>query len=310
MTAVFDQFLIRATHLRLDLASGVPKPYKPAMLIAAILLVQKGQPQDNLLMLGEMREAFAQVMRHVAPRCIVTKETAELPFRHLENDGVWQLLPRPEWRAEFERLQGIGARARDLAKRTLGARMQPDVFERLRDSTADAERAVMAIFMAYVEVFRAHGMDAEHAAVQLSAWLPGHGDIGAPAALADRPTLTERAVENYIEANWPKTPFGHYDYIGRQVMTPVNAIDILAADTAAQAWVVIELKCRDGDDRVVGQLSRYRGWIARERAADDLAKVRGVIVTDVVTERLEMAVRTQVGVEIWRYDDQMRFERA
>lgn len=48
MTEAFEQFLGRAGHLRLDVASGAAKPYKPAVLLAAILLTQKLRPQDNL----------------------------------------------------------------------------------------------------------------------------------------------------------------------------------------------------------------------------------------------------------------------
>jgi hypothetical protein len=61
-------------------------------------------------------------------------------------------------------------------------------------------------------------------------------------------------------------------------------IDILAVD-ARGGYVVIELKVSRGYDRVVGQLRRYMGWVAKHHAEPGQA-VRGVIVAREISEDL------------------------
>lgn len=306
-------FILRATNLNLARSSGAPKPYKPAMLLSAILWLHKSKPADNLLLLSEIKPVFAQVMAVVAPASPMP-DTIALPFRHLENDGIWRLMAADEKQAELQRLLATGSKASAIVKSAIGVQLDPTVFTALRDSVHEATTAAATICQGYREVFRAYGADPEHAWRQLALWLgtDARGDVQTMSS-GPHPgyrALTERLVEDHIVARWASTPFGHLALAGRQVLTPMNTIDLLAHNPATESWTVIELKRNDGDDRVVGQLARYRGWIAHDRANGDHSRVAGAIVTDVVTEKLAYSVRSQSGVALWRYDANLVFERV
>jgi hypothetical protein len=76
-------------------------------------------------------------------------------------------------------------------------------------------------------------------------------------------------------------------------------IDILALDVKG-AYVVIELKVSRGYDRVLGQLRRYMGWIAKHHAEQG-QMVRGIIVAREISEDLVLACFGAAGVELFEY---------
>jgi restriction system protein len=65
--------------------------------------------------------------------------------------------------------------------------------------------------------------------------------------------------------------------------------------------VVIELKRDPSDDEVVGQLSRYMGWIKERRAAPTGVSVRGIIVVHEVTPKLRAAALAHENVQLYTY---------
>jgi hypothetical protein len=77
-------------------------------------------------------------------------------------------------------------------------------------------------------------------------------------------------------------------------------VDILALD-ANGAYVVIELKVSRGYDRVVGQLRRYMGWIAKNHA-DPGQTVRGIIVAREISQDLILACSGLSDVELFEYE--------
>ena len=77
-------------------------------------------------------------------------------------------------------------------------------------------------------------------------------------------------------------------------------IDILAVDVNAN-YVVIELKVSRGYDRVVGQIRRYMGWIAKNHANPG-QKVRGVIIARAITEDLQLACLGLPDVSLFEYE--------
>jgi RecB family endonuclease NucS len=77
-------------------------------------------------------------------------------------------------------------------------------------------------------------------------------------------------------------------------------VDILALD-AKGAYVVIELKVSRGYDRVLGQLRRYMGWIAKNHAEPGQA-VRGIIIAREISEDLVLACFGVPGVELFEYE--------
>lgn len=149
-----------------------------------------------------------------------------------------------------------------------------------------------------------------HAALRvLFAHLEKHRNVVAAAAASgaetDTPADFTLAIEKYLEDmlvdGWGSlawtTPL---DYLGRQVpCADLGFIDILAEDRGTGDFVVIELKRDRTDDEVVGQLSRYMGWV-REHRADTLGVgVRGVIVVHVVTPKLRSAALAHENVQLY-----------
>ena len=70
MAQTFQSFCDRLSELRVDRSSGVPKPYKPVLLAAVILLVHKRKIVDRRVLLdGGLRSAFQQVLSRLYPGC-------------------------------------------------------------------------------------------------------------------------------------------------------------------------------------------------------------------------------------------------
>lgn len=83
---------------------------------------------------------------------------------------------------------------------------------------------------------------------------------------------------------------------GRQYPTSVGNIDILAREPATGSYVVIELKKGQESDRVVGQITRYMGWV-RDNLCEGEEDVRGLIICKDVDERLMCALRVASKIE-------------
>lgn len=84
--------------------------------------------------------------------------------------------------------------------------------------------------------------------------------------------------------------------IGRQVETNAGRIDILCQDKDDN-FVVVELKRGRISDQVVGQLSRYMGWVT-ENKTHDLKKVRGIIVASEADRNLDYALKANSQMEL------------
>lgn len=126
-------------------------------------------------------------------------------------------------------------------------------------------------------------------------------------AAASAPPDYSLALEKYLEdmlvESWESLPWAaSLQYVGRQVPCgDLGFIDILAQDRNTGDFVVIELKRDESDDEVVGQVSRYMGWIKEHRADPGRVDVRGIIVVHEVTPRLRAAVLSLANVELYNY---------
>jgi hypothetical protein len=120
---------------------------------------------------------------------------------------------------------------------------------------------------------------------------------------ADYTLALEKYLEDLLVDQWTSLPWaGTLEYLGRQVPCGnLGNLDILARDRTTGDFVVIELKKDRTDDEVVGQLSRYMGWIKEHRAAADSVKVRGIIVAHEATARLRSAVSAFDTVALFVY---------
>jgi hypothetical protein len=94
---------------------------------------------------------------------------------------------------------------------------------------------------------------------------------------------------------------------GVEYPTGVGPIDILATDSEGN-FVVFELKLSRGVDRVVGQISRYMGWVKKNLAGGK--EVRGVIVASAMDERLKYAALVVPGITLLEYEVEFRLRPA
>jgi len=81
----------RLYDLRRDRSSGYEKPYKPALLLSLVDLIENGQFRDNrILLTDELVERYAEYIQIVGG----PDDTARIqyPFWHLCGDEVWRIL--------------------------------------------------------------------------------------------------------------------------------------------------------------------------------------------------------------------------
>jgi len=82
----------------------------------------------------------------------------------------------------------------------------------------------------------------------------------------------------------------------------VGKIDLLLTDKNGYN-VIVELKKGRSSDDIVGQLSRYTGWVMKNRSE----KVRGIIIVNEPDERLEYSILPFRGMIKTKYY-QVKFE--
>jgi hypothetical protein len=129
------------------------------------------------------------------------------------------------------------------------------------------------------------------------------GKVQANATPLDLRVTLEKYLEDLLAEQWDTLPWAdQLDYIDRQVVCgDLGRIDILARERSNGDFVVIELKRDQGDDEVVGQVSRYMGWIKQRRADREGVGVRGIIVAHEATARLRSAVLPHPNISLYTY---------
>ena len=117
----------------------------------------------------------------------------------------------------------------------------------------------------------------------------------------------EKYLEEFIEVNFDKIDFGadltlyqDEENTGRQYTTSVGRIDLLAVDDVKKEFVVIELKKGRSSDAVVGQISRYMGWIKDNLVGD--YSVRGIIIAKEKDDRLDYSLKIIPDVDLFLYN--------
>jgi len=112
-------------------------------------------------------------------------------------------------------------------------------------------------------------------------------------AATEIPLSLERQLEDFLASNLDLIESGLSLYTddegrtGKQYPTDVGVIDLLCR-RANGDLLVVELKRSRSSDAVVGQVSRYIGWVKRHVATDEA--VTGLILTHDSDEPLEYAV--------------------
>lgn len=129
----FDEFGDRLGSLRLDRSGGLVKPYKPLMVAAVVVLMHKGKIASRHVYLdGGLRSAFAQMLTLLYPSW-PRRANPAYPFRHLENDGVWRLVPHDGATDELRAAKSAHAEAWTVLRHVRCAELDPAVAERLSE---------------------------------------------------------------------------------------------------------------------------------------------------------------------------------
>jgi hypothetical protein len=303
----FDEFCERVQHLRRDRAGGIVKPYKPLLIAAVVLLIQKRKiTNPSVLLDGGLRSAFVQLLDALFPSWPYSAK-AEYPFRHLENDGVWKLVPIEGASDELRAARDAKAEAWDVLRHVRCAQLDPEVFACLVRRFDARVRVLQILWETYFP---------PDAALKLMRFMTyGEEDrAGTRPLTANGQGFTEKALEEHLEQHWDETPFAamgielatreRHGFAGRQVFTPVNAIDLLGFRKQSREWWIFELKRDRPSDAVVGQVSRYLSWVAEERRSHRETTV-GAIIARRADRKLLYAARANPRLSVWEFDDDL-----
>ena len=122
-----------------------------------------------------------------------------------------------------------------------------------------------------------------------------------------RPSETRRSTRGTSYIDWGR-PLELWESdegeLGHQYVTDVGRLDFLCRDTADDTLVVIELKRGRPSDRVVGQATRYMGWV-RANLARPGQRV-GLIVAHEQEDRLAYAVAAVPDLSVLTYQIDFR----
>lgn len=150
-----------------------------------------------------------------------------------------------------------------------------------------------AVKVVYDPTERDNDRPVVHLAILSRAGLPGPqppepGSEGPP----EIPISLEKQIEDFLACNVGLIEPGlrlhkEEDREGRQYPTDVGVIDMLCRRPNGD-FVVVELKRGRGSDTVVGQISRYMGWVKKHLAAGH--EVFGIIIAADADEEMQYAV--------------------
>jgi Endonuclease NucS len=110
---------------------------------------------------------------------------------------------------------------------------------------------------------------------------------------AEKRPLDEKNLENFIVQQLEMIEPG-LRLVERQLSTPAGRLDLLCRD-AQGSYVVVELKRTQGSDQVVGQISRYIGWLKESHPGD---RVRGIVVVGKKDQALSYAAKAVADLEV------------
>lgn len=302
-----DELLGTLRRLRVDRGKGVAKPYKPLLLAAVVLLIGKGKLRSpDIALDGGLVSAFKQLLARLYPEWPLGRDPS-YPFRHLETDGVWTMVAKEGQGDLLAAARGIGGRARRMLRHVAFARMDADVFRILAASPAARSQVLDTLAAWYLPA----GARRELAAVESG------GSLGVEPTTAA--ILDEKALEETLVREWSRTAFARlgveladperHGRPCRQVLTPVNAIDLLGYHRDRKEWWVIELKHGRPADEVVGQVSRYLGWVTAECARRGETATGAIVARD-ASPKLRYAVRANERLSLWTWDDDLVVSRV
>jgi len=120
----------------------------------------------------------------------------------------------------------------------------------------------------------------------------------------------EQLLEDFLEKNLDHLEKGlklyHDDngIPGRQYSTDIGIIDLLCIDKDNN-FVILEIKKGKGSDKVIGQITRYMGWIKENLANNKV--VRGTIIVHEIDKKLNYSASVLRNVEVRYYKINLKF---
>ena len=306
----FEQFCERLPELRLDRSGGLIKPYKPVLLAAVVTLIHKGKISTrNIILDGGLKSAYFQLLAALYPNWQKTTKV-EYPFRHLENDGIWRLVPVEGASEALLAAKRAHAEAWDVLKHVQCAQLDEQVFAELAGSPASRFRVLQILAQTYFPPATS-GI--------LWSLMDRREQPLLGRRLSDADNILEKALEEHLESHWAETPFARQGVLlsrpdtdgrpGRQVLTPVNSIDLLGFHRPRKEWWVFELKRGRAADAVVGQVSRYLGWIGENPVAPGQTAV-GVVIARRADPKLRYAVKSNSRLSLFEFNDQLELSQV
>jgi hypothetical protein len=270
------------------------------MLAAVVLLIGKGKIDSaNVFLDGGLDSVCRQLLALLYPSWPYRFDP-RYPFRHLETDGIWRLLPLDGEIERLESARNLGFKARDIMKHVACARLDTEVFSQLAASPS-LRGLILGELAARYFPPRAREIIGQYETDEVISTPPRDWSA----------VLPERALEEALVQEWHRTPFAELGVelderdrngrLGRQVLTEVNSIDVLGYRPAHREWWVIELKRGRSSDAAVGQVSRYLRWVERHRASGK-ERVVGAIVAHTADTRLRYAIESNPKLSLWIWD--------
>jgi len=120
----------------------------------------------------------------------------------------------------------------------------------------------------------------------------------------------EQLLEDFLEKNLDHLERGlklyHDDngIPGRQYSTDIGIIDLLCIDKDNN-FVILEIKKGKGSDKVIGQITRYMGWIKENLANNKV--VRGIVIVHEIDKKLDYSASVLRNVEVRYYKINLKF---
>jgi hypothetical protein len=283
-------FLSTLRHLRVDRSKGIAKPYKPLLVAAVVLLIGKGKIRSaDIALDGGLASAFRQLLARIFPDWKLGRNP-EYPFRHLETDGFWRLIAKDGELRELEAARGVRSHAQRVLRHVAFARMDVRAFAALAGSPALRAQVLDALCAWYLPA----------GARQELATIESGEALGAGATTAE--ILDEKALEETLVRAWSRSAFARlgieladparHGRPSRQVLTPVNAIDLLGFRPDRRQWWE--------------SLSRVGRRGVRWPRGDGA----GAIVAREADAKLRYAVRANPRLTLWTWDDELKVSRV
>ncbi|MBC8204613.1 DUF1016 family protein [bacterium] len=118
----------------------------------------------------------------------------------------------------------------------------------------------------------------------------------------------EYQLHRYLFDHWDRLSFfdeweinGAKYNMGKFKTNEVWEIDILAKHKQEPKWLVVELKNEQSSDVTIGQISRYMGWIKRNKAKKD-EEVEGLIISHDINLEILYALYCNSKIRLCTYN--------